>query len=85
MEWRQYAKCHVFEDERNEALTASILQGMMNIMRGKDQKPFVLEDFRLHFGDHVPEEKPKPNWRVHKEHIKLMLEVEKAKKQAGGE
>jgi len=53
-EWKTFEKQHMFSDERLEYLFASLVQTMLNIIRGRKGKPVDLENVHLRFGDDIP-------------------------------
>jgi len=50
MNWMAYAELEPFDERRQDVRIASIVQMIANVNRGKDQKPFTLNDVLLKFG-----------------------------------
>ena len=61
-EWWLYKQMEPTESLRADYRSAQIVQMLVNLQRGKKQKPYTLEDFRLRFGEQ--EEKPKQTWQA---------------------
>ena len=55
-----YAELEPFGDMRADYRTASIVQMLYNINRGKGQKALELKDFLLAFGEQEPQQKQTP-------------------------
>jgi len=59
MEWEHYARLEPFNELRDDYRAASIVQMIANVNRGKEQKPYALQDVLIKFGEQE-EDRPKP-------------------------
>ncbi|MCR4301789.1 MAG: DUF4035 domain-containing protein [Sulfuricaulis sp.] len=57
MAWVSYMRLHPIGERRADYRAASVCAVIANVNRGKDQKPFTVEDFLLKFGEEAPERK----------------------------
>lgn len=67
MEWEAYAELEPFDERRADYRTASIVQTIANVNRGKNQKPYTLEEMLLKFG-----EQPKKRQQSPEEQMRIL-------------
>lgn len=77
--WGHYDQIEPFGELRADMRAAQIVQTILNVNLGKNQKPYALKDVLIKFEEAVsPEKKKKQSWQEQLALLKLFAKVHAA-------